>query len=221
MPFFTSDQPVLAIVATSGAEAIRPGDAAAIRSVGSVLVAKEVQQRVVAADSAKTAFLSSISHELRTPMHSISAGIDIANAAVLAKDWEEAESALSDVRSCGSTLQKILNDVLDYGRTASPAGMQRSSTSTKVDLVTLLRDTAHACILQYEGYSDAFSVELEYPERDWLVKIDEAKYYRSVYTPYHGILFFYSLLILQTRGQWSDKRTQILQIGSDCTVIIR
>jgi signal transduction histidine kinase/CheY-like chemotaxis protein len=180
MPFYTSDEPVLAIIASSVAATIRPGDAAAIRSVGSVLVAKAVQQRVVAADTAKTAFLSSISHELRTPMHSITAGIDVASAAILSKDWEEAESALSDVRSCGSTLQKILNDVLDYGRTTSPAGLQRSSAVGPVDLVKLFRDTAKACLPQYEGYTDKFSLELKYEERDWLVEADEAKYYRYV-----------------------------------------
>lgn len=185
MPFFASDEPSLAIVGTSTDEAIRPADLAVIRSVGSVLTAKRIQTRVEEADSAKTAFLSSISHELRTPMHSITAGIDLARSAVTSKDWLETQSALDDVQACGSTLQKILNDVLDYGKSASTHPIHTPSRPVKLDLTKMFKDAAAACLPQFEGYGEGFSLEFDYEERDWNVEVDEAKIYRYVtYSPY-------------------------------------
>ena len=180
MPFFASEQPSLAIVGTSKEEAIRPADLAVIRSVGSVLTAKRIQTRVEEADSAKTAFLSSISHELRTPMHSITAGIDLARAAASLKDWPETQSALQDVQACGSTLQKILNDVLDYGKSATTHPLDSQSRPVVLDLAKLFRDAAAACLPQFEGYSSDFSLTFEHEQRDWNVEVDEAKIYRLV-----------------------------------------
>jgi len=180
MPFFASDEPSLAIVGTSADEAIRPADLAVIRSVGSVLTAKRIQTRVEEADSAKTAFLSSISHELRTPMHSITAGIDLARSAVTSQDWLETQSALDDVQACGSTLQKILNDVLDYGKSASTHPIHGSSRPVMLDLAKMFRDASAACLPQFEGYGQGFSLEFEHEGRDWNVEVDEAKIYRYV-----------------------------------------
>lgn len=180
MPFFVSDEPSLAIIGTSEDEAIRPADLAVIRSVGSVLTAKRIQTRVEEADSAKTAFLSSISHELRTPMHSITAGIDLARAAVTSKDWSETQSALDDVQACGSTLQKILNDVLDYGKSASTHPIHSPSRPVMLDLSKMFRDAAAACLPQFEGYGPGFSLDFEHEELDWNVEVDEAKLYRYV-----------------------------------------
>lgn len=183
MPFFASDEPSLAIVGTSKDEAIRPADLAVIRSVGSVLTAKRIQTRVEEADSAKTAFLSSISHELRTPMHSITAGIDFARAAVSSRDWVESQSALDDVQACGSTLQKILNDVLDYGKSAFTHSIHTPSRPVTLDLAKMFRDAAAACLPQFEGYGPGFSLQFEREEQDWNVEVDEAKIYRYHYLP--------------------------------------
>jgi signal transduction histidine kinase len=170
----------MAIIGTSEEEVIRPADLAVIRSVGSVLTAKRIQTRVVEADSAKTAFLSSISHELRTPMHSITAGIDLARAAASSKDWAETESALDDVQACGSTLQKILNDVLDYGKSTSASHVHSHSHPVILDLAKLCRDAAASCLPQFEGYGPDFMLDFEHEQRDWNVQVDEAKIYRYV-----------------------------------------
>jgi signal transduction histidine kinase len=180
MPFFASEQPLMGFIGISDEAAIRPADLPVIRSVGSVLTAKRIQKRVEEADSAKMAFLSSISHELRTPMHSITTGIDLAKSAVSSRDWTDIESALADVEACGSTLQKILNDVLDYGKSASAAPVHLQIRPVTLDLVKLSRDAALSCLPQFEGYGPGFSVVLEYEERDWSVIADEAKVYRCV-----------------------------------------
>jgi hypothetical protein len=66
VPLFTVDKPVFLILASSTRSqyTFPAADISIVRSIGSILRAKAIQNRVLEADAAKTAFLSSISHEL-------------------------------------------------------------------------------------------------------------------------------------------------------------
>jgi len=176
MPFFAHDQPLFVVMAISNNPSISQAAVNIIRSVGSVLLAKAIQSRVMEADAAKTAFLSSISHELRTPMHSIMTGLDIIKSSAREGDWETVESLIGAVEASGLALHNILNDVLDFGKGyASQPGDRKSSS---VDLLGLARDAAGMCLAQYEDLESGSGLYLEYEQRDWRVEVDKARYHR-------------------------------------------
>ncbi|OCF72237.1 hypothetical protein I204_07502 [Kwoniella mangroviensis CBS 8886] len=165
MPFFTLDQPSFIIIAISEHDIIHLDSVNITRSVGSVLLAKGIQSRVMEADAAKTAFLSSISHELRTPMHSIMSGLQLAQSSVDGKD--------------GQTLQRILDDVIDF----DPAYNSKSKVSrdVTVDLLKLAKDAVQICLARSDDMELGSTVYIEYQERDWVATIDEARYNRIIF----------------------------------------
>lgn len=176
MPFFASENPLLVLIAASSKRHIPSADIAALRSIGSLLKARLLQNRVIQADSAKTAFLSSISHELRTPMHSMLVGVGLARAAADLNDMTEVRSSLEDVALCGYTLKTIVNDVLDFGRSATLD--TTVSKITRVDLVQSIKEASATCLPLYQDFDQGFSLILDVEQRDWNVSIDDAKFRR-------------------------------------------
>lgn len=177
LPLYAAETPILVMIATSSRGQILPADIAAMRSVGSILKARLLQDRVVQSDLAKNAFLSSISHELRTPMHSMLSGVGLARAAADINDLDEVRSALEDVSLCGHTLKKIVNDVLDFGKPTIEAPRTRI---TKVDLSRSVREASATCLPLYQDLLEDFSLVLELQQRDWNVYIDDGKFRRYV-----------------------------------------
>ncbi|WWD01794.1 hypothetical protein V866_008740 [Kwoniella sp. B9012] len=179
MPFFTLDQPSFIIIAISKHDIIHSDSVNITRSVGSVLLAKAIQSRVMEADAAKTAFLSSISHELRTPMHSVMSGLQLVQSSVDAKEWDNTRSLLDVVQTSGRTLQRILDDVIDF----DPAYNSKSKVSRKVtvDLLRLAKDAVQICLARSDDVDSGSTVHIEYQERDWVATIDEARYNRIIF----------------------------------------
>lgn len=68
---------------------------------------------VVRADQAKADFISSISHELRSPLHGILASAEFLRE--LTNDDTQSE-LISTVQSCGRTLLETINHVLDFSK---------------------------------------------------------------------------------------------------------
>ncbi len=70
-------------------------------------------QRAVAANEAKSAFLSNMSHEIRTPINAI-LGM---NEMILRESGDESILNYSEnIKSAGSTLLGIINDILDFSK---------------------------------------------------------------------------------------------------------
>ncbi|OCF31993.1 hypothetical protein I317_06721 [Kwoniella heveanensis CBS 569] len=178
MPFFTLDQPLFVVIAISRSPLISRGSIHMTRSLGSIILAKAVQSRVLEADAAKTAFLSSISHELRTPMHSIMSGLNLIKQSIDAQQWDDTNSLLSLVETSGQSLYRILNDILDFGKAHTEN--DTVSRSVQADLVTLVKTAAHMCLTQSEALDFQARLLLEYEKRDWQVIIDDARYQRIV-----------------------------------------
>lgn len=65
------------------------------------------------ANEAKSEFLASISHELRTPMHSILCFARLGEKRALSKDWDKLESYFKMIVTSGDLLLELLNDLLD------------------------------------------------------------------------------------------------------------
>ncbi|WWD10531.1 hypothetical protein V865_008667 [Kwoniella europaea PYCC6329] len=179
MPFFTLDQPSFIIMAISKHNIIHSDSVNITRSVGSVLLAKAIQSRVMEADAAKTAFLSSISHELRTPMHSVMSGLQLVQSSVDAKEWDNTRPLLDVVQTSGHTLQRILDDVIDF----DPAYNSKNKVSrgVTVDLLKLAKDAVRICLARSDDMELGSTVHIEHQERDWVATIDEARYNRIIF----------------------------------------
>lgn len=67
------------------------------------------------ANEAKSEFLASISHELRTPMHSILCFARLGEKRALSSDWDKLESYFKMIVTSGDLLLELLNDLLDLG----------------------------------------------------------------------------------------------------------
>lgn len=65
------------------------------------------------ANEAKSEFLASISHELRTPMHSILCFARLGEKRAQSKDWDKLESYFKMIVTSGDLLLELLNDLLD------------------------------------------------------------------------------------------------------------
>lgn len=183
-PFFTGDQPLFLIVVGKSVTGRRFGTSESnfVRSIGVVLLAKMLQSRVVKADMAKTVFLSSISHELRTPMHGILSGLQLVREAINSSNMEQVERLLVVIESSGYTLQHILNDVLDFGVVSQDSTPSRESdgpATSQIDLKAAALSVAGTCArrLDAEGNSKV-KMLVECEERDWRANIDAAGFQR-------------------------------------------
>jgi signal transduction histidine kinase len=68
---------------------------------GNSIMAELARVDAVKADQAKTQFISSISHELRSPLHGILGGVELLQAS--GKDSFQ-KSMLNTINTCGRTL---------------------------------------------------------------------------------------------------------------------
>lgn len=188
MPFFLGDQPLfLFLISTSRPFAyFRASDTAFLRSMGNVLCAHVSQTRVLEADAAKTAFLSSISHELRTPMHVLLSGMELIRQSAAQRDWDGVEDLLAMTEASGSALQQILNDVLDFGfmEQGTSVGTETSAKGMAdkrhtVDLGQVVLDTVQTASKRIQA-DDSARVQLvaTIEERDWKADIDESGFRR-------------------------------------------
>ncbi|MCR5702497.1 MAG: response regulator [Lachnospiraceae bacterium] len=73
----------------------------------------DMSQRALAASEAKSAFLSNVSHEIRTPINAV-LGM---NEMILREcDDENIVSYSNSIRTAGSTLLGLINDILDFSK---------------------------------------------------------------------------------------------------------
>ncbi|RDW60240.1 hypothetical protein BP5796_11846 [Coleophoma crateriformis] len=92
---------------------IRAEDFTYLRAFGNSIMVEISRLEIISADRAKSDFLSSISHELRSPLHGV-----LANAELLAattSDLDQREM-ISSIELCGRTLLDTMNHLLDYAK---------------------------------------------------------------------------------------------------------
>ncbi|KAF2642739.1 hypothetical protein P280DRAFT_423680 [Massarina eburnea CBS 473.64] len=103
------------------------------------------------ADSAKADFISSISHELRSPLHGILGMTDLLK---LTRIDSQQDSLIQTIETCGKTLLDTINHVLDYAkinnltRGSSKQRKKRSKTAKQIspagghtnDIMTIISD---------------------------------------------------------------------------------
>ena len=108
---------------------------------------------------AKTEFISTISHELRTPMTSIKGSLDMVCAGAMGKLPEKAERALLIAQRNSARLTSIINELLDLQK--FEAG-RVEMTPTELDLGDVVLDA----VALNQSYSAKFGVVVEVDKVD-------------------------------------------------------
>ncbi|MDO5445333.1 MAG: response regulator [Eubacteriales bacterium] len=113
-------------------------------------------EKAEAANRAKTTFLNSMSHDIRTPMNAIIGFTNMAEKQIDSR--EKVKECLDKVKSSGEHLLKLINDVLDMARVESgktdfdvePVDVLEAAD----DLVTMIRQDAEEKGLEFRFSAD-------------------------------------------------------------------
>ncbi|GAB7359209.1 hypothetical protein MBLNU230_g5868t1 [Neophaeotheca triangularis] len=112
------------------------------------MTAEIARLQTLASDNAKATFISSISHELRSPLHGVLAGAELLQETELTSFQHEMACTVS---MAGRTLLDTVNNVLDYSKLSSRVHPGMKSTthekdSSLVDLARLVEDTVETVV---------------------------------------------------------------------------
>jgi PAS domain S-box-containing protein len=77
---------------------------------------RQAKEQAESANKAKSAFLANISHELRTPLHAILSFSDFGLKKLEKASKEKLESYFHQIKTNGSTLLRLLNELLDLAK---------------------------------------------------------------------------------------------------------
>ncbi|KAK0305185.1 hypothetical protein LTR01_007044 [Friedmanniomyces endolithicus] len=117
------------------------------------LTAELTRLETTASDKAKGTFISSISHELRSPLHGVLAGAELLQETELTRFQREMTSTIT---MAGRTLLDTVNHVLDFSKISSRPSMHRRKTSHvrtshagSVDLAQLTEDVVETAVSAY------------------------------------------------------------------------
>jgi signal transduction histidine kinase/CheY-like chemotaxis protein len=92
------------------------------------LMAELSRLDAIAADQAKATFISSISHELRSPLHGVLAGVELLQESDLNNYQQEMTTTIS---MAGKTLLDTINNILDFTKINSFSGPERKDRKDK------------------------------------------------------------------------------------------
>lgn len=95
-----------------------------------IIVAETRRLEVLGSDKAKSDFISSVSHELRSPLHGILGSCEILSEHKLD---DTASALVEQIDSCGHTLLEIINHLLDFADLKSQRFKKGAVKSSKVD----------------------------------------------------------------------------------------
>ena len=118
-------------------------------------------ERVVAANKAKSNFLANMSHEIRTPMNAI---IGMDEMIIRETRDEKINKYALDIRSAGKTLLSIINDILDLSKIESgkmeivPVRYEISSVLNDIVNMTMVKANEKGLTYELNADSDMPSV---------------------------------------------------------------
>lgn len=120
--------------------AIDPSDINLVAAFGNSVMVEVSRLEAMATSRAKSDFVSSISHELRSPLHGIMAGSELLREGV--SDNPALLSTLDMLDSCSTTLLDIFNNLLEHAIVTSSGGRYRTTTAhlSVTDLGSLVED---------------------------------------------------------------------------------
>lgn len=121
-------------------------DFAYLAAFGNSVMAEIARLDVAAADKAKAGFISSISHELRSPLHGIMAGVELLHDLNNQLNHDNAATIIRTIESCGSTLLETMDNLLTFTKVA-PSLREKQINTAVVDLAALVEDVVQICIM--------------------------------------------------------------------------
>lgn len=121
-------------------------DFAYLAAFGNSVMAEIARLDVAAADKAKAGFISSISHELRSPLHGIMAGVELLHDLNNQLNHDNAATIIRTIESCGSTLLETMDNLLTFTKVATVLPEKQTNTAV-VDLAGLVEDVVQICIM--------------------------------------------------------------------------
>ncbi len=84
-----------------------------LKAFGNSITSEVARSHAQKSDRAKTTFIASISHELRSPLHGILGSVEFLQLAVTSAYQK---SLVSSIETCGKTLLDTIDHVLDYAK---------------------------------------------------------------------------------------------------------
>lgn len=99
-----------------------------LASFGNSIMAEISRLNALLSSQLKNSFLSSISHELRSPLHGVLASVEFLQDTPLTAFQQEMTSIIG---SCGRTLLDTLNHVLDYAKLRRPTTHRGEGTKSR------------------------------------------------------------------------------------------
>ena len=134
---------------------------------------QEAIQTEVAANQAKTAFLSSMSHEIRTPINAV-LGLD--EMILRESDEDHIIRYAADIKSAGRSLLSLINDILDFSKIESG---RLELINTGYDLGAAINDLVNMIRSRAEEKGLAFSVRVT-PSTPRVLYGDEVRFKQCV-----------------------------------------
>ncbi|GAA6044005.1 hypothetical protein JCM8097_000190 [Rhodosporidiobolus ruineniae] len=121
-----------------------------VNGVGGILMGSLLQERILAADQAKLAFVSQTSHELRTPIFAIAGNLDLVRQLSDPSALETIAPLLDIADVSLATLRDVLDDCLEYSKLSnynaqSPSERAPAPKLLPHNLEKLASDTIKSC----------------------------------------------------------------------------
>lgn len=138
---------------------IRVEDFAYLRAFGDSIMVEVSRLEIISADQAKTVFLSSISHELRSPLHGILANAELLSTTSTGHVQDEMIEA---IEVCGRTLLDTMDHLLDFAKInnfnkkvrprAVDGGMSSGTNNltSEFDMSNIVQDVVHGVLAGYK-----------------------------------------------------------------------
>ncbi|OCL08077.1 hypothetical protein AOQ84DRAFT_340907 [Glonium stellatum] len=152
-----------------------------LSAFGNSIMAEIARFEALATSRAKSDFISSISHELRSPLHGILASVELLREALTLPPGSSAVDMIDMIESCGNTLLDTLTNLLDFAKINHLVQSQphkdsivsgdneqkgpRIDISLPVDLGLLVEDVVEGV---YLGHFSKRSFNTELPNQDWI-----------------------------------------------------
>jgi signal transduction histidine kinase/CheY-like chemotaxis protein len=140
---------------TDQTRAITVADISLLSAFGNSVVAEVSRYEALSDSRAKSNFISSISHELRSPLHGILASSELLRDGI---DDPLHLSTIDMIESCGTALLDTFNNVLDHAKLNTGHVSGKPSELRLADLSELVEDVVEAVKL---GSQSAFHSALE------------------------------------------------------------
>lgn len=118
-------------------------------------MSEKVRSSAQKANEAKTTFLNSVSHDIRTPMNSIIGFTSLASAHI--DDQEKVEEYLENIKISSDHLLRLINDVLDMSRIESGKVKINTAPASISDIMSSLETIVRADV---DAKELAFSLDM-------------------------------------------------------------